>query len=469
MTYTAYKFRLYPNVNQERELNSQLETLRRVYNDVLTHWNRLRDEGKKSPTKSELYQLISTRRNAELAAQKRGESGPHWLVRVAAVPLRDTAYRVCKAFDRYFAITKGKIKIPPPKKPRKDGKPHGYPRFKRRGRFTSIPFENYAAGCSLRDSEGKTVAGDCAAARNGYRLEVFGVGKIKCLVHRGVVGKIKTVCVEREPDGKWYVILVCVVPESKSEPSTNPAVGIDVGLEHFLTTSEGEHRPNPRYLKSNLVELRRLQRSVSRKTEVAKSQKRKFYTCRNLQKSQQRVAKLHVRVRNLRKETHRKEAHSLVRKYGTVCVESLSVKNMLKNDKLSRAISDAGWSGFLIHLKHTAAKSGVQVVEVNARGTSQTCPRCQGGVAKTLKDRTHSCPHCGYQTHRDHAAAQVVLQRGLNLNGVGLIPADANSRVTPGCPRTFSPPPIPFPREGAQTDSPDRRRKPNRSQTKLKP
>lgn len=407
MVHTAYKFRLYPTATQTRALSSQLETLRQVYNAVLAYRKELYVEEKKSLKRGDLNKLVISYRKLQIAHKKAGGAGPFWLTQVSAVSIRDTCKRVEVAFDNFFRRVKQKA-----------GKV-GYPRFKSFGRLTSIPFDNYASGCTLRDETGRTIKANAPLARKGYRLDLFGVGQVKVLVHRSVVGKIKTACVKRDVDGKWYVVLVAQHDVPVPVPSTNPAGGIDVGLERFVTTSDGNHYENPRFLKRKLKELRRLQRAASRKIEVAKGRRVKFRECKNLQKEFVKVVKLHVRVRNLRKENHHQVANLLVREYGTVCVEKLNIRGMKKNDKLARSISDAAWGGFLIVLKHKAAKAGVRFVEVDARGTSQTCPECGRVEKKTLKQRKHTCP-CGYETHRDHAAARVILARG--VGGAGSVP-----------------------------------------------
>lgn len=460
MAHLAYKFRLYPTATQEASLLSQLETLRRVYNTALAMWRQFYARYKaagdtaaarkipKKPTSSEVYRHFSSLRN---------EYGDKWLAAVAAVPIRDICKRVERAFANFFRRVAAKKEKA------------GYPRFKGYGQLRSIPFDNYGSGCGLVTRHMKTrgvLYRDVKASRRGYRLNVFGVGRAKVNAHRDVPGEIKTACVEREPDGKWYVVLTAETPDRVVEPKDGLPVGIDVGLEHFLTTSDGEHRPNPRVLASKLKELRRLQRSSSRKAEAAKKRKAKFRECKNLQKSFRKVARLHTRVKNLRKENHHKEAILLVRRYGTVCVESLNVKGMLRNGKLSRAISDAGWSGFVGVLRHKAERAGVRFVEVDARGTSQECPECGGGVQKTLKVRTHNCPHCGYSTHRDHAAARVILARGLG-HGFGQNPAGRNPDNSRGAPRSLVTvkysSPHQYPREGGVAGPVTEARKSSRS------
>lgn len=427
MAHAAYKFRLYPNTTQAKAMASQLETLRRVYNDALQLSKDVYATTGKSPKSGYLNRVLTLSRNAQLDDQKEGCGGPKWLTQVSAVSLRDVCARVEAAFDNFFRRLKQKTAKA------------GFPRFKSYGKLTSIPFENtYPSGCVLRTADGelagtvvKTVhqvkkskskdgkgtwvsrdITDIPESRKGYRLDVFGVGKIKVIAHRAMVGTVKTACVERDVDGKWYVVLVCQHDAPKAEPNTNPPVGIDVGLERFLTKSDGDYEPNPRILKGNLKTLRRVQKASSRKMEAAKKRKAKFRECKNLQKSFRKTAKLHVRVRNLRKEHHCHTANCLVNEYGAICVENLNIRGMVKNGKLSRAIQDAGWGSFLNVLKRKAENAGVQFVEVNPSGTSQTCPQCGAVVKKKLSQREHNCP-CGCKLHRDHASALVILARGL--------------------------------------------------------
>jgi putative transposase len=223
-----------------------------------------------------------------------------------------TMRRLDKAFQNFFRrVQEG------------NGKP-GYPRFKSRDHYDSIEFPSHGDGVRLRDD----------------KLYVQHVGTIRVKLHWPVVGTIKTVTLKREA-GKWYVVFSCDLGDVQVEPSSNPPVGIDVGLEHFLTTSDGAHEPNPRYLKEALPHLRREQRSLSRKQKGGS----------NRRKQRRRVARIHTRVRNLRREHHYQVACRLVLAYGLIAVESLNVQGMLGNDRLAQAIQDAGWSGFLSILR----------------------------------------------------------------------------------------------------------------------
>jgi putative transposase len=281
--------------------------------------------------------------------------------------------RLDKAFAAFFRRVKA-------------GEQPGYPRFKGRDRFDSIEFPAYGDGIKLIDGE----------------LRIQQVGMVRIKRHRPIEGKIKTVTLKREA-GKWYAVFSCDLGDVAVEPSAHPPVGIDVGLESFLTTSDGAPEPNPRYQKTERPELRRAQRSLARKERGSKHRRR----------SKRKVAKVHARVRRLRQEHHHQVALRLVRRSGFIAAESLNIRGMLKNDRLARAISDAGWSGFLLTLRSKAESAGVAYVEVDARGTSQQCSGCGSEVRKDLSVRWHNCGHCGLSLHRDENAARNILARGL--------------------------------------------------------
>jgi putative transposase len=462
MPYTAYKFRLYPTAAQSAALDNQLETLRQVYNAALSWWRdayqyersgrgqviprRAKSDGgeRKCGLVESLYPVISGLRNSQLEAQKNGEPGPHWLTQVSAVSMRDTLTRVEKAFQGFYQrLARGS------KKP-------GYPRLKRDGRLRSIPFNNYGSGATLLNASSRKVAGNSGESLGGFRLGLFAVGRVKVKMHRPVVGTIKTVTVTRETDGKWYAILVCERPETLVDRKVGRAVGVDVGLAQFFTTSDGEQVGNPRFLQATLPELRRLQRSSSRKMAEAKRAKRRFHECRNLQKSLLDVARLVVRVGNQRKEFHHQQAKRLIDRHATVCVERLNVQGMVRNGKLSRAISDAGWRTFVERLKQHAAKAGASVIEVDAAYTSQTCSACGHCEADNRPSQAvFRCVACGLAENADVNAAKNILARG--LDGAGSVPARLNvAPLPPGSSGGMGE------RAGRSLKSPKRFRKPRR-------
>jgi putative transposase len=357
----AFKFRLFPNANQERELNSALETHRRLYNTYLDYRELAYSQ----------YGVTLSSVDCSRWFKHQRETNP-WYARLNFSSAQATMRRLDKAFAAFFRRVQ-------------NGEEPGYPRFKGRDRFDSIEFPSYGNGIKL--IEGK--------------LRVQHVGTIKVKFHRPLAGKIKTVTLKREAE-KWFVIFSCDLGAVEIPQSTNPPAGIDLGLESFLTTSDGKQEPNPGYQKTALPELRRAQRSLSRKKNG-----------QNRRKTKRQLAKIHARIARLRREHHHQVALRLVRRYGFIAAESLSVTNLLKNGRLARAISDAGWSGFLLTLRAKAESAGVAYVEVDPRGTSQQCSGCGADVRKDLSVRWHDCPHCGLSLHRDENAARNILARGL--------------------------------------------------------
>lgn len=369
----AFKFRLYPNRNQERELGIMLETHRRFYNASL--------EQRKSAYEDD---DISINYNYQSAWFTNMRLANPWYAMTNFSSAQATLRRLDKAYKAFFHRSKN------------GGKP-GYPRFKAKGRFDSVEFPAYGDGIRLLQDN---------------KLRVQNIGKIKTRVHRTVEGKVKTATVKFEAD-RWFVILSCDIGDVAVKPSANPPVGIDVGIESFLTTSDGEHFPNPRYLAKELPELRRRSRAVSRK-KLRGSNRSKAVT---------RLRTVHWRIKNLRHDHRHKVSLNLCHRYGTIGAERLNIKGMVRNPRLSRAISDAAWGGFLETLKRKAESAGVQVVEVDPRGTSQVCSGCGAEVKKALSIRMHRCEGCGLVLHRDVNAARNILARAR----MGLV--DANGKI----------------------------------------
>jgi putative transposase len=358
----AFRYRLWTNAQQERELAIALESHRRLYNQALEQRKTAYETGQRS---------IQFAEQCRWFTQQRAVSP--FFAPLNAASGQETLRRLDRAFQNFFRRVQ-------------EGEKPGYPRFKSRDRFDSFTFRTYGDGIRLLDND---------------RLRVQHVGTVRVKLHRPIEGTIKTVTLKREA-GKWYAIFSCELPDVPVVDSGKPAVGIDVGLEAFLTTSDGEWEPNPRYLKDALPELRRAGRAVSRKKKGG----------RNRRRAVRRLQKIHARVRNLRREHHRQTALKLVRRFGFIAAEKLNIRGMLRNGRLSRAIQDAGWAGFLSVLQHKAASAGVRFVAVDPRGTSQECV-CGQEARKDLSLRWHCCPACGLSLHRDHVSARIILARGL--------------------------------------------------------
>ena len=366
----TYKYRLWTNSNQERELGIMLETHRRLYNACLDQRKIAYETEKRSIKYGEQSSWYKSQRAVN----------PHF-AKLNFSSAQATMRRLDRAFTAFFRRLKT------------GGKP-GYPRFKATDRFSSVEFPTHGDGIRL----------------TGNRLRIQHVGIVKVCLHRLLPddAQIRTLTVTRESD-KWYLEACFKVPDMEPVLSNLPAVGLDVGIEHFLTTSDGKHIPNPGYLKSVLPELRRTQRSLSRKKKGGS----------NRAKVKHQVRKLHTRVKNLRSDHRHKTTLDLMRRYGYIAVESLNVKGMLGNRRMSRAISDVAWSAFIATLTHKAESAGATVVQVAPQGTSQECSGCGQIVQKKLSERWHNCPHCGLSLQRDVNAARNILARAFASPGSG--------------------------------------------------
>jgi putative transposase len=192
----------------------------------------------------------------------------------------------------------------------------------------------------------------------------------------------------------------------KREP-TFRTVGIDVGLNHFYTDSDGNTVVNPRHLRKSEKSLKRLQRRLS-KAQFGSKNRAKF---RN------KLARKHLKVSRQRKDFAVKTARCVVMSNDLVAYEDLKVKNMVRNRHLAKSISDAAWTQFRTWVEYFGKVFGVVTVAVPPQYTSQNCSNCGKVVKKALSTRTHTCHHCGHTQDRDWNAARNILEKGLRTVG----------------------------------------------------
>jgi putative transposase len=371
----AYRFRAYPNGEQSEAMTSLLETHRRLYNNSLAERKCIYETEQRTVTYKEQSAKLKTER----------KTNPY-----LALANFSSCQRTLKRLDRAFAAFFRRLKT---------GEKPGFPRFRGFGRFDSVDF----------------TIGDGAKLTAEGKAYFQNVGEVKLKLHRPVEGTIKTATFQRHA-GHWYVIFVCDLGEVTAEPSTNPAVGIDLGLKSFLVTSEGGAVDAPKLYRKAQAKLRRSQRAVARKKRGGKN-RRKAITA---------LARVHAHVANQRKDFHHKTALSLVRRFGLIAHEDLNVKGMVRSPGtlrvLAKSTHDAGWSQFVAILSHKAECAGVELVAVDPRHTTQACSQCGclPPVPIGLSCRTYSCCHCGFTLDRDHNAA-------INIkNRAGAPPLEAN-------------------------------------------
>lgn len=355
----AFKYRLYPTKNQKAKLSETLWLCSIVYNSCLAERRDCWELGGHSVNK---YDQIN--RLPELKQVDERFSGVYSQV------LQDVVKRLDKTFDAFFHRVKS-------------GEKPGYPRFKPARRYDSFTYPQL--GFQVQ----------------GSKLVLSKIGSVRIKLHRSLQGKVKTCTIRRQADG-WYACFSCEV-EPQRLPESGRAVGVDLGLENFAITSDGEFYPTAKHLRKAERNLKRLQRQVSRRQKGSKRRK----------KAVRQLAKAHLHVANQRKDTAHKVARSLVNDYGLIAVEDLQVRNMVKNHHLAKSISDAGWNMFVNILMSKAVETGREVVKVDPRYTSQACSGCGVLVPKPLSQRWHRCPECGESLHRDVNAARNILRRAI--------------------------------------------------------
>jgi len=237
-------------------------------------------------------------------------------------------------------------------------------------------------------------------------MDGFKAGTFRLKGTRDLLGyaldQIKRVRVVKSADG--YYSQFCIAADRRvSVEATGRNVGIDLGLTHFCTDSEGMTVENPRHLRRAERSLKRIQRRVSSK--VTGSQ--------NRAKARLRLGRKHLKVSRQRKDVAVKTARALIMSNDVIAYEDLRVAHMVKNRHLAKSISDAGWRAFVTWLEYLGRVYGKVVVAVPPQYTSQDCSGCGERVKKTLSERTHLCPRCKMVLDRDHNAARNILALGL--------------------------------------------------------
>lgn len=294
--------------------------------------------------------------------QSRGE-----LKLIHSQVLQDTLRRVDKSFKSFFSRIK-------------KGANFGFPRFKGKNRFKSFRYPQ--SGFELK----------------GDKLKLSKIGTVRIRLSRDIEGKISTVTIIKDVDG-WYVVFTVETEKCLLKP-TGEAVGVDMGLESFVTLSNGEQIKCPQFLRNSESGLKRIQRAVARKKKG--SQNREKLICR--------LQKKHLKIKRQRQDFLHKTANSLIERFDEIAVEQLGIRKMIKSHHFAKSIVDASWGYFLQMLDYKAENAGKKVCKVDPHGTSQTCI-CGEKVKKDLSIRLHKCPKCGLSMHRDIVAAKVILMR----------------------------------------------------------
>lgn len=359
-----YKYRIYPTAQQKVKLAQLFGCCRVVFNDALAYCQETFNNGGK-------YEGINTLSKRLTLAKKTKEK--RWLSDVSAIPLQQSIRDLHQGFKNFFDSCKGKrkgVKIKPPN-------------FKKRTSKQSAKFTN-----------------------NGFKINQHNVylakiGKLKIVWSRELPDKPSSVTIIKDSADRYFLSFVCEV-SPKILPKTDNNCGIDLGIIDFATFDNGKKVKAPKPLKTKLKQLRRLQKHLSRKQKGSKRR----------EVARKKVAKLHAKIADTRTDFLHQLSTKVIKENQLIALEDLNVSGMVRNRKLSRAISDLGWRSFRTMLIAKGEIYGREVRIINRwEATTQTCSACgfKGGK-KELNVREWTCLNCGAVHDRDINASVNILK-----------------------------------------------------------
>lgn len=365
----VFEAKLQGTSNQYRVIDEMIRTGRFVRNSCLRYWMDNRGVGRLDLNK---YCKVLSDNIVEFP----------WVSKLNSMARQAMAERAWSAIARFFDNCRNNI---PGKK--------GFPKFKKEQTHQSVEYKT--SGWKLSEDRREITFTD------GFAAGTFKMWGTRDL-HYYQIEQIKRVRVVRRADG--YYTQFCIDQErNETRELTGKNIGIDVGLNHFLTDSQGNQIENPRFLRKDERALKKAQRRVSRKKKGSA----------NRAKARNRLGRKHLKVSRRRKDFVVKTARCVVQSSDLIAIEDLKVRNMVKNHHLAKSISDAAWSQFREWLEYFGKVFAVPVIAVPPRYTSLDCSNCGALVNKTLSTRSHKCPHCAHVQDRDWNAAINILKLAL--------------------------------------------------------
>lgn len=358
----GFEIRIYPNQKQQILINKTLGCVRYVYNYMLNF--------KKRAYNIFEHKLSFAKMSSILTKLKQRKS---WLCEVDSVALQQCLRDLDAAYIKFFNGA-------------------GYPNFKSKRDKNSYRTNS----CLHLDQDNKMI-----------KIPKIGWIKFRDKSNFNGLTKINNITISKNASGKYFASISAEV-DIIAFAKTKKSCGVDLGLKDFCILSDGTKFENPKFLVSNEKRLRLLQKSLSRKV----------YGSKNYEKARIKLAKFHEYIVNCRKDYLHKISIQLVREYDVICAETLQVKNMVKNHKLAKAISDVSWSEFCRQLEYKCLWHNKKFVQISSYfASSQLCSNCEykNPDIKDTSIRKWICPECGTYHDRDINAAINILNEGLKL------------------------------------------------------
>jgi putative transposase len=365
MIFKAFKYELNPSIEQQIMLNKTLGCARFIYNWGLNEKSKAYAKDKTSINFFDLTKQIT-----ELKKQEQYS----WLGEVHSQPLQMALRNLDNAYTNFF---KKKSK---------------FPNFKKKQNNQSF---QYPQGVKVKDNQ----------------IFLPKIGWCHFFKHRDIFGQIKTVTVSKTTTGKYFVSILCdtkLEAPQKAPIRSETAVGVDLGIKTFAVLSNGRVFENQKHLTNKLKALRVEQRKLQRCVKDSK----------NREKQRIVVAKLHEKIANQRKDFTNKVSFYLTENFDTICMEDLDIAGMVKNDKLSRSISEQGWSMLNAQIQYKSEWKGKNYIQIGRFDPSSKRCNCCGSINKHLQlsHRVWTCENCNNVNERDANAALNIRDYGVGFN-----------------------------------------------------